>query len=54
MIMVGLVGAGMGVVVVKNAGPNHGVGPMSGDAGASPECEVMTPDHTAIQVCSYG
>ena len=34
-----------------------GVGQMSGDAGAFPECEVntlMAPDHTAFQVSSSG
>ena len=34
-----------------------GVGHLSGDAEAIPECEVktlMTPDHTAYHVGSYG
>ena len=31
-----------------------GVGRMSEDAGEFPDCEVMTPDHTAIQVRSSG
>ena len=35
----------------------RGVGHMSGDVGAHPECEVktlMTPDYTAVQVRSSG
>ena len=35
----------------------RGVGRMSGDAGAFPECEVntlITPDRTIIQVRSFG
>ena len=31
-----------------------GFGCMSGDVGALPECEVMTPDNTALLVCSSG
>ena len=41
--------AGMEVVIGKHAGQSHGVGRMSGDAGAFPECKVntlITPDRT--------
>ena len=31
-----------------------GVGCMSGDAGACPECEVKTPYHTTFLECSSG
>ena len=36
---------------------SRGIGHMMGDAGALPEFEVntlITPDHTAFQVCSSG
>ena len=41
MAMVGWVGAGMEVVDGLHAGQSQGVGVMSRDAGASPECEVI-------------
>ena len=34
--------------------PDMGVGRMSGDPGALLECEVKTPDLTAVQVRCYG
>ena len=37
-----------------HAGQSRGVDCMSGDAGAFCECEVMTPDRTAMQVRSSG
>ena len=40
MGMVGWTGAGMEVVDGMHAGKAKGVGCMSGDAGAFPECEV--------------
>ena len=45
----------MEVVDGMHAGQSPAVGRMSGDAGALPECEVitlMTPDHNAVQVHS--
>ena len=47
----------MEVVVDNHAGKKHGVGRMSGDAGAFPECVVNTlimPDRTTIQMRSSG
>ena len=47
----------MEVAVDEHAGQSQGVGLMSGDAGAFPECEVntlITPDHTTIQVRKHG
>ena len=41
MAMVMRVGAGMEVVDDMNAGQSRGIGLMSGDAGALPECEVI-------------
>ena len=55
MAMVGWVGAGMEVVDGMHAAQSQGVGRKSGDVGAHPGCKVktlMTPDHTAFQVCS--
>ena len=43
----------MEVVDGMHAGQCRGVSRMSGDAEALPECEVMTPNHTAFLVrCS--
>ena len=55
MAMVGSMGVGMEVAAGKHAGQNQGVGRMSGDAGAFPECEVntlITSDRTTIHVGS--
>ena len=41
----------------KHAGQSQGVGRMSGDAGAFPECvgnTLITPDRTTIHVRSSG
>ena len=49
MAVVSWMGAGMEVVVGKHAGQRQGVGRMSEDAGAFPECEVnahIKPDRT--------
>ena len=57
MAMVVWAEAGMEVVDGMHAGQSQGVGRMSGDAGALPECVVralMTPDHTTFQVRSSG
>ena len=56
MTVVGLMGAGMEVVVGKHAGQSQG-SRMSGDAVAFPECEVntlITPNRSTIQVSSSG
>ena len=53
MAIVGWVGAGMEVVVVRYVGQGHGVvGRMPGDAGALPESDVVTPDHIVVLVRS--
>ena len=47
----------MEMVVGRHAGQCQGVGRISGDAGAFPECEVntlITPDRTIIQVRRSG
>ena len=57
MAVVGWMGAGMEVVVVKHAGQSHEFLRMSQDAGALPECKVntlITPDHTTIQLRRSG
>ena len=55
MAMLGWVEAGMEVVDGMHVGQSRGeVGRLSGDAGAFPECEVMTPDHITVQVRSCG
>ena len=57
MAVVGGMGAVMSVVVGKHVGQSQGVGRMSGDAGAFPECEVntlITPDRNTIQVRNPG
>ena len=41
MAMAGMVVAGMEVVERMHAGQSRGLGRMSGDAGALPECEVI-------------
>ena len=41
MAVVGLMGAGMEMVVGKHAGLNHGNGRMSGDAGSFTDCEMI-------------
>ena len=47
-------GAGLEVMDGMHAGQRQGVGCMSEDAGTLPDCEVMTPDRTAILMCSSG
>ena len=57
MAMVGWMGAGMELVLVKHAGQSKVVGRMSGDAGPFPECvgnTLITPDRITIQVRSSG
>ena len=53
MAMVGLMGAGMELVLGTYAGQSQVVGRMSADAGAFPECvgnTLITPDRTTIHV----
>ena len=58
MAVVGWMRTGMEIMVVgRHAGQGQGVGRMSGDAGAFPECDVNTliaPGRTTIQVPSSG
>ena len=55
---VGSGGAGMEMVADRHAEQSQeGVGRMSGDAGALPECKIwtmMTPDLTAFLLCCRG
>ena len=57
-LVIAMVGAGVAVVVGRHAGHSQkGFGRMSAVARAFPECEVktlITPNHTAVQVCSSG
>ena len=57
MAMVGLMWAGMELVLGKHVGQSQVVGRMSEDAGAFPECvgnTLITSDRTTIQVRSSG
>ena len=44
----------MGVVDGMHAGRSRGVGHVSEDVGALPECEVKTPEHTASRSAALG
>ena len=57
MAMVGLMRAGMELVLGRHAEQSQVVGRMSGDAGAFTECvgnTLIAPDRTTVQVRSSG